>query len=833
MSIEPPRPLRLQPEDESAVRAHIGRAVERARLALLWEAVWPKLVPFLVVAGVFLVLSWFGIWIGMPEWLRVATLAVFGLAALGSLVPLIRVRLPGQAEALARVEHNTGTPHRPATAVLDTLGAQHDDPATRAIWEAHRARLLAGIGTLKAGLPSPGMARKDPYALRFLVLFLLVVAFIASSSGIRDRVADAFRGAVAPATAAVAARIDAWAAPPDYTGRAPIFLTGETLRSTTGPISVPQGTEIIVRVGGGESAVTVFATPEQTGTAPVAGLPAGEGATEHRMMLATNTGVTVRDGDRDLFSWHFAIVTDVPPTIAFASDPTRTNAGSLRFTYTVQDDYGVASARAEIGVAEPVPGAVPLVGPPDLALTVPANDAEGGLLRDLTQHPWAGLLVTMALVAVDAVGQQGRSELRTFVLPERAFTNPLARALIEQRRNLALDVHSKPRVASALDLLAIAPEFLPGTGTYLALRSVYHRLLQADGEQALLGVVDYLWEIAVAIEDDQLADAAAQLQAATDALRDAIDRNASPEEIQALMDVLRQAMADFVDTLAQNADPPAGNPPTQQISPEDLGQMLDDLQERAETGDRNAANNLLNQLQQMMQNLQMGNVADLQNQGPPPGDDELRELGDIILDQQRIRDETFALQQQQNAPMPTPRTDEEARQLLDELRARRAEEQATLDALQEEQGALQGQLDRLMAEMEALGMFEPNDTLGAARENMGQAGEALGMGDVPGAVGAQGEALDNLQGGAMQMADQLAAQQGGQVTRPEGGGAGEDPFGRPVPTQGPDFGNGVELPEEIDRQRAREILDTIRQRLEELGRPELERDYLERLLDAF
>jgi hypothetical protein len=41
------------------------------------------------------------------------------------------------------------------------------------------------------------------------------------------------------------------------------------------------------------------------------------------------------------------------------------------------------------------------------------------------------------------------------------------------------------------------------------------------------------------------------------------------------------------------------------------------------------------------------------------------------------------------------------------------------------------------------------------------------------------------------------------------------------------------VPDEIDTQRAREILDAIRQRLGESGRPEFELDYLERLLDRF
>ena len=44
-------------------------------------------------------------------------------------------------------------------------------------------------------------------------------------------------------------------------------------------------------------------------------------------------------------------------------------------------------------------------------------------------------------------------------------------------------------------------------------------------------------------------------------------------------------------------------------------------------------------------------------------------------------------------------------------------------------------------------------------------------------------------------------------------------------------GDDVEIPDEIERQRAREILEAIREKLGENSSPEIERRYLERLLD--
>ena len=121
---------------------------------------------------------------------------------------------------------------------------------------------------------------------------------------------------------------------------------------------------------------------------------------------------------------------------------------------------------------------------------------------------------------------------------------------------------------------------------------------------------------------------------------------------------------------------------------------------------------------------------------------------------------------------------------------------------------------------------------------MGRAEGQLGQGQTGDAVGSQSEALDALRQGAQGLGQQLANRQGQGQGRGGGMRGGDnipnqDPLGRPQRTAGPDLGTTVKVPDEIDTQRAREILDAIRKRLGESYRPELERDYLERLLEKF
>ena len=102
-----------------------------------------------------------------------------------------------------------------------------------------------------------------------------------------------------------------------------------------------------------------------------------------------------------------------------------------------------------------------LVPPPHMGLTLPADsqaDADTKATIDLTMHPWAGARVKLTLVARDEAEQEGRSETIDFTLPQRPFSKPLARALVEQRRTLVLDPDDRKRVQLALDSLLIAPD---------------------------------------------------------------------------------------------------------------------------------------------------------------------------------------------------------------------------------------------------------------------------------------------------------------------------------------------------------------------------------------
>jgi hypothetical protein len=130
---------------------------------------------------------------------------------------------------------------------------------------------------------------------------------------------------------------------------------------------------------------------------------------------------------------------------------------------------------------------------------------------------------------------------------------------------------------------------------------------------------------------------------------------------------------------------------------------------------------------------------------------------------------------------------------------------------------------------------------GRAGEAMGDAQGSLGDGDADSAVDSQGRALEALRKGAQGMAQSMQQQMGNGPGPGEPGGRmgpsradqNTDPLGRPL--RGRDYGDDttVKVPGEIDVQRARRILEELRKRFGESYRPQLELDYIERLLKDY
>jgi uncharacterized protein (TIGR02302 family) len=852
--------LNDQPRDrEASTRLHLERALKRARGSLLWERLWPALATLATALGLFLALSWAGLWTVLPPVGRAVGLVFFLLLTAVAAIPLFRVRLPRDAEALRRLDRVSGEKHRPATAVTDEIAANSHDPVSQALWQAHVERALMSARKLRAGWPSPRLSLRDPIALRALTLILVATTFIAAGGERWKRVAAAFdwHGVVAPANF----RVDAWVNPPAYTGRPPVMLTGQqpadgSAAMASAPVSVPAGSQLIVRATGNvHLEVARKGGLDEVADTDKTALPAG--TEEHRLVIKSDGTASVHGVLGSEQAWTFKVIPDRAPTIALTRDPERQARGALKLDYKVDDDYGVVEGKAIFALKDTdAAGKHPLYGPPEFPLTLPQLRTRSGAAqttRDLSDNPWAGAEVTVSLTAKDEAGNVGKSEPRELTLPQRIFVKPLARALIEQRRDLALDAGAKPIVLTALDALTLAPEkFTPEAGVYLGLRSIYYDLQGAKTDDQLREVVTRLWDMALQIEDGNVSQAEQALRQAQENLRQALERGATDEEIQKLMQDLRAAMDKFMQALAEEmrknpqqlARPLDRN--TRTLTQRDLNSMLDRLENLARSGNREAAQQLLNQLQSMLENLQMARPGASPDQGDDEMSQSLDELGDMIRKQQQLRDRTYKQGQdsrrdrQLGGPKPKMGDLQQDQQALKDRMSKLLEQLRKRGLGQQQQGQ-QGQKGQQGQQGQQQG--DEMGELGDAGEAMGEAEGQLGEGDADNAVDSQGRALEAMRKGAQGLAQQMQQQGQGQMGQGPNGQPGPngrqransntDPLGRPLRGRGYDNDPSVKVPGEIDAQRARRILEELRKRYGESSRPQLELDYIERLLKGF
>lgn len=838
------------------------------RVSMMVERGWPLLLPLVIVASLFLSVSWLGLFSRLPDMARIGLVAAFGIAAFAALYPLRFFRLPGATEVDRRIEAANQLLHSPVLVQTDRPSGR-ESSFSQALWREHQKRMAGKLDSLGADLPRTRVPERDPWGLRAMAALLLVTAFAFSFGPTGGRISDGFNAH--GAHDAVPPRIDAWVTPPAYTGKPPIFLTADANQATP-TFTVPEGSDVSLRVTGGSGEETLGYADKngnsraidpagpQAATAKPAASPATPSKVRQFTGKLTGDGtLTLTSGEDQLGRWAFAVISDKPPQIRFVGEPKRAANGAFELNYQIDDDYGAATAKAVFALADPqAPSAHPLYGPPEMPLSLPRRGGKSNAARtskDLTEHVWAGSSIKLTLVATDDAGHAASSETKTLLMPERPFANPLARAVVEQRRLLALDANAKPRVLDLMDAITLRPEdTFDNMSHYLAIMSARSRLKMADSDDQLRSEVSYLWEIALGIEEGNLSAAEKRLRQAQQALQDAIKNGASDAEIEKAMKELREAMNQFLQEFAERAKQNPNAPQMQQNGQElrqsDIDRMMDQIENLAKSGDRDKAQQLLSQLQDMMNNLQAGR----QQQGNQQ-DSEMRQqmdkLGEILRRQQEMMNDTFRMDQMQRGERQRGQNRDEQlgegggqdedkpgvgddRDPLARQKPMTPQEFAdALKQLQQGQGQLKSDLDQLKKGLEGMGM-EPNEGFGEAGKSMGNAEQALGEGEGDEAVGHQGRALEALRKGAKDMMKQMQAMQGDQGGSEEGGrqqNADRDPLGRPRASQGPDFGDSVKVPDEIDVQRARQILEAIRKRLGNALSPDIERSYLERLLE--
>ena len=752
---------------------------------------------------------------------------------------------PSRTDALIRLDARL--PGQPIAALRDAQAIGATDPASQAVWNAHRARMAARAAGAKAVEPDLRLASRDKYALRYVALTGLVMALLFGSIWRITSVAGLTPGGAAVAASGPA--WEGWAQPPAYTGKPALYLNDQTAEALT----LPAGTRLQIRLYGEPGALILSETVSGRTNTPGASEPTQD-------FVVTKSGTLTIDGAGGR-EWQVVAIPDTAPTVVPAAEIGREADGRFKQKFTATDDYGVTKGQVSISLdlaatprkfgLEIAPEATdPVIL--DLPLPVRGNraDIKSTLVDDLSKHVFSNLPVTMTYSVTDAAGQTGTAEPIKLTLPGRRFFDPLAAALIEMRRDIIWNRLNAPRSVQILKAVTNKPEgFIRNERAYLRLRVALKRL---DADAADLQptardeIAEELWQIALLVEEGDLASAQERLRRAQDRLDEAIKNGASPEEIDQLMKEMREALNDYMNQLAEEnqrngEEETSQNGPSIEMSQDQLQQMLDKLQQLMEEGKTAEAAELMEQLRQFMENMQV-TQGDGQGNGQGkggPGQQAMKDLGKTLRDQQGLSDDAYRdLQDGQEGNQPgqqgKPQPDQNGQSGPDgkSLAERQQELRDRLDGLNKNgklpgKGSEQGEAGR--------------EKLGDAGRAMDQAEDAMRNGDLPGALDKQAEAMDAMRDGIRDFGEALAQKGRREGDSPDGQQADgndrpgdRDPLGRDSGDSSRRIGSDRNLLQGEDvYRRAQDLLEEIRKRSGEQARPEGERNYLKRLLDLF
>lgn len=755
--------------------------IHAARLVVYIERLWAAfVVPFLVLATL-LATAALGVWAPLPFVLHVGLLAlILGFAAYTCYKAYhTRPPYPSLAEGRTIIERRHHLAHRPVTLAADTPANALNlklDPEAQALWE--KAQKTASLQAAKAGAVGlyTHTLKADKWALRYPLAMALVLAlWLDFGSGFYE-LKQALNPVEKQYSLQVIQGVDVWVTPPEYTNQ-PAFLYKPQAESHTAPIG--STLKVLMHV-----AEPLRKTPKATFNETVE-MPL-KGSTYTATLTANKSAVLhVTYRGRTLFEGALNITDDAPPAVALGERFTRTPEGMLDIPFKATDDYGIAkvTALAKYGDYTAEKELVlPRVGAPTI------DDTS---YVDFTAEPIAGLTVDFYLKAEDTAGQVTETLAHKVQLPERPFTHPVAKKLVQLRKTLFQYPHQRQSITQTLRQIMDNPQdFDKNNRAYLSM-TFAHQALSGTQPDAIARSMGLMWDAALHIEKGPLGLQLERMLNAQRALQKALSEGADADTLNRLYQELAQAMGDLMRQ-AQFGNMDMENltgTPTLQNS--DLAELMQKINDLLKAGAYEEAREALKQLETMMAHVQFGD-----NPAFEKFQQAMQALQSIQKQQQALIDEAF------ENPIAGRMTAEQ-----------RLRQQLLGQKLQQQIQALQGlgfdTKNLTEAMMNMRGAFNLSRTHGF---------ESL-------VYDMQNRALKLMQQGQQEIAQQIRQQMG------FGGMAGmrRDPSGKLHPMAH----EKVDIPDEAPETLSRRIREELFNRADDLGRGDNEQQYLRRLLDAF
>jgi hypothetical protein len=475
-----------------------------------------------------------------------ATLALFGfggattctgfmiVAALALGHGLRGFSAPARSQIERRIERASGLKHRPFATVTDTPAVA--DPLALALWRAHQSRVASSLASARTGGPDFQVTARDPYALRGLLLLLLLTGLVSAGPAAQSRLTGAF---VLPAWPFPGPSVDAWITPPSYAAAPPLVLEPGQAVTTLA------GSQLTIIINGPSRMPLVsFAGANFAGTtlSPNSHRLDGAAAESGRLLIGPWW--------HRLGAWTITVVAPTAPSIHLAS-LTPLDRSHFRLNWLAQDRYGLATVTATltpIGYPHALPEPFPL-------------DPNGHSARlDIANSPYGGLTMNITLTARNVANVTATAAPNlAFGLAASDLTDLTAIKLAGLRQRLALEPAGLRIIGAALRQVASFPPSLISYGADLQLAALASTM--AAGETGAQDAVNRLGDLIAEIEAGPDYAPGRALAQADQALLNALQQGLNGHQmnhsaLQNLLQAMHQALARHLAAIA----PPSTSP---------------------------------------------------------------------------------------------------------------------------------------------------------------------------------------------------------------------------------------------------------------------------------
>jgi uncharacterized protein (TIGR02302 family) len=731
--------------------------------------------------------------------------------------------------------------NHPISVLRETRFVGTDHLGADALWAVHIDQMQKEAQQAKTQPVDFRLSRMDPFGLRYIALLFATMGVLFGSL---SRVADL---AISSASAMQIPNVitwEGWVTPPDYTGLPQLYLNDLTDRDE---LELLAGSRILVQFYGaiGDHILT------ESVSRRIQDVPA---ATDQKQEFTIAQSGEIAIIGQNPHVWKVTLRADDRPTVTLDEAFETDFFGVSKLGYRVTDDYGISEIRAKITLdLDKVDRRYGLSVSPnanepmfvEILLPIAGNRKDFAEIwqSDFSKEVWVHLPVVMTLSARDAAGQWGQSVPMILDLPGRRFFDPVSSAIIEMRRDLLWSLQNTDRVTRMMRMVRYQPETAFRNGADLTRLSAILDALETAQDDAVLEaklpeIAEELWSLAIEIEEGDVDDALQRMREAQERLNQAMKNGASPQEIERLMQELKEANENYMRQLRQQSERAERkefeqSTPGEQMNMDmaDIQAMMDRLQELMEQGRMAEAQQALDELQKMMENLRLSE----NSEGGEGGQSSAQGLADILQDQQDLSDDAFNDLQEEFSNLDGQQGQGEQNGESEQSRGQ-GENQGSDFA--DRQGQLRESLERERSKIEGALGEEGEDaqrSLEQADRAMRRAEEALKNGDLDGAVDQQAQAMDALRQGIRDVnrAERSANSDVQQGNSDQHTGQGRDPLGRPQGGDGSSGTTEARRDGQDPEAQAAELLEEIRRRAGERERSETERDYLKRLLDLF